>query len=48
MNMILDKCENHEDCVHKIEGNTWLVWYPLDSVIEDLEASNEVLNSHGF
>eukprot|EP00347_Sterkiella_histriomuscorum_P013552 403364277 len=48
MNMILEKCEYNEQTVHRIDGTTWIIWYPLESMIEDLEAANEVLVNHGF
>ena len=46
--MILEKCEYNEYTVLRIDGTTWIIWYPLESMIEDLEAANEVLVNHGF
>jgi len=48
INMILEKCEYNDATVYRIIGNTWVVWYPLDSVIEDIQATNEVLEGHGY
>ena len=46
--MILERCVYNENTVHKIIDHTWVVWYPLDSVIEDLECTNETLREHEF
>ena len=48
VNIALEKLETNDKCVFKIEGDTWKVWYPLDSFIEDLDAANEVLQKYGF
>lgn len=46
--MILEKCLHNDNTVFKIEGNTWVLWYPMDSIVEDLDATNEVLSTLGF
>lgn len=46
--MILEKSVYNDMTVHHIVGNTWLVWYPMDSIVEDLEATNSVLENLGF
>jgi hypothetical protein len=46
--MVLDKLENHENCVYQIDGDTWKVWYPLDAYLEDIDAANEALGEHEF
>lgn len=46
--MVLDKLENHEQCVFSIKDDTWRIWYPMDGFIEDISAVNETLEEHEF
>ena len=46
--MVLEKLEYDEKCVYQIEHDTWTTWYPLDSLLEDMDAVNEVLTNHSF
>jgi hypothetical protein len=46
--MVLYKLEYDEKCVYQIDHDTWMTWYPLESVVEDLDAVNEVLTNHFF
>ena len=46
--MVLEKLENSDKCVYTIEGDSWIVWYPNDHYIEDINAVNEELSQHGM
>lgn len=49
INMVLEKLENHEQCVFSIDGDTCRVWYPLDGFVDDINAVNEILQEgHDF
>jgi hypothetical protein len=34
--------------LYTIEGDSWIVWYPNDHYIEDINAVNEELSQHGM
>ena len=46
--MVLEKLEYDEKCVYQIVHDTWTTWYPLDFIVEDMDAVNEVLADHSF
>lgn len=41
--MVLQKLAYNDHSVFSIQDDTWIVWYPTDNIIEDLEAVNETL-----
>lgn len=46
--IILEKLEYNDDCIIWIKDDTWVVWYPTDSIVEDVDAVNEVLKPYSL